>query len=57
MMDALGGRAVRDLTNRDVAEYLRSLDKAGASARTVNRHRQVISAVFSFGMREDSLGG
>ena len=56
-MDALGGRAVRDLTNRDVAEYLRSLDKAGASARTVNRHRQVISAVFSFGMREDSLGG
>jgi integrase len=45
---------VKDLTTRDVAEYLRSLDKAGASARTVNKHRQVISAAFSFGMREDT---
>jgi integrase len=54
MMDALGARAVKDLTTRDVAEYLRSLDKAGASVRTVNKHRQVISAAFSFGMREDT---
>ncbi len=54
MMANLGDRAAKDLTTRDIAEYLRSLDRAGASPRTVNKHRQVISAVFSFGMREDT---
>ena len=54
LMAALGDRAVNGLSTRDVAEYLRSLDKSGASPRTVNKHRQVISAVFSFGMREDT---
>lgn len=54
MMAGLGDRPVKDLTTRDIAEYLRSLDKAGASPRTVNKHRQVISAAFSFGMREDT---
>jgi len=54
LMARLGDRAVKDLTTRDIAEYLRSLDQAGASPRTVNKHRQVISAVFSFGMREDT---
>lgn len=54
MMRALGERAATELTTRGVAEYLRSLDKSGASPRTVNKHRQVISAVFNFGMREDT---
>ena len=54
MMAKLGDRAAKDLTTRDIAEYLRSLDQDGASPRTVNKHRQVISAVFSFGMRKDT---
>jgi integrase len=54
MMAKLGDRTADDLTTRDVAEYLRVLDKAGASPRTVNKHRQVISAMLSFGMREDT---
>lgn len=54
MMRALGDRPANQLTTRDIAEFLRSLDRARARPRTVNKHRQVISAVFSFGMREDT---
>ena len=54
MMTRLGDRRVTELTTRDIAEYLRSLERDGAAPRTVNKHRQVISAVFSFGMREDT---
>jgi integrase len=54
MMGALGDGAAKDITTRAVADYLRSLDRRGASPRTVNKHRQVISAVFAFGMREDT---
>ena len=32
-----------------MAEYLRSLDRAGARPRRVNKHRQVISAVYGYG--------
>jgi integrase len=56
LIGSLGDRPVKDMTTREVAEYLRTLDKMGASPRTVNKHRQVISAVFSFGMREDTNG-
>lgn len=54
LIGSLGDRPVRDMTTREVAEYLRTLDTSGANPRTVNKHRQVISAVFSFGMREDT---
>jgi integrase len=54
MMAALGDRQAKDVTTRTVADYLRSLDRRGASPRTVNKHRQVISAMFAFGMREDT---
>jgi integrase len=54
LMSAFGERAVNTITTRDVAEYLRRLDKAGATPRTVNKHRQVISAIYGYGMREDT---
>ena len=54
MMSALGDQSAKEITTRVVADYLRSLDRGGASPRTVNKHRQVISAVFTFGMREDT---
>ncbi|MBV9165605.1 MAG: tyrosine-type recombinase/integrase [Solirubrobacterales bacterium] len=56
LMAAFGFRPARGITTRDVAEYLRGLDKAGARPRTVNKHRQVISAIYTYGMREDSYG-
>jgi integrase len=54
LMSAFGERAVNAITTKDVADYLRRLDKAGATPRTVNKHRQVISAIYGYGMREDS---
>jgi integrase len=54
LISALGDQLVNGMTTRTIAEYLRSLDRRGASPRTVNKHRQVISAVFTFGMREDT---
>ena len=53
---AFGDRAAISITTRDVAEYLRGLDRAGATPRTVNKHRQVISAIYGYAMREDSYG-
>jgi integrase len=54
LMSAFGDRATNAITTKDVADYLRRLDKAGATARTVNKHRQVISAIYGYGMREDT---
>jgi len=54
MMARFGDRPVMEITSREVAEYLRSLDRAGTQPRSVNKHRQVLSAIFSYGMREDT---
>jgi integrase len=56
LMASLGDRPVRSLTSREISEHLRRLDTSGASPRTVNKHRQVILAVFNYGMREDTVG-
>jgi len=54
LMAALGNRPAREITTREVAEHLRSLDRAGATPRTVNKQRQVISAIYGYAMREDT---
>jgi integrase len=54
LMAAFGDRPAREITTRDVAEYLRGLDQCGKSPRMVNKHRQAICAIFSYGMREDA---
>ena len=56
LMAALGHRPVRAITTREVSDHLRRLDASGAGPRTVNKHRQVILAVFNYSMREDALG-
>ncbi len=56
LMAAFGDRAAEEITTRQVAEYLRGLDRANAHPRTVNKHRQVISAIYGYGMREDTFG-
>lgn len=53
LMAAFGDRPAREVSVREVAEYLRQLDKT-SRPRTVNKHRQVISAVFGYGLREDT---
>ena len=54
LMSAFGDRPANAITTKDVADYLRRLDKAGATPRTVNKHRQVISAIYGYAMREDT---
>ena len=56
LIAAFGDVAARAITTKDVADYLRRLDGAGATARTVNKHRQVISAIYGYAMREDAYG-
>lgn len=54
MMARFGDRPILEVTTRDVAEYLRALDRAGTQPRSVNKHRQVLSAIFTYAMREDT---
>lgn len=54
LMEHFGDRRAKEITTREVAEYLRALERAGASPRKVNRHRQVISAMYGYAMREDA---
>ncbi len=54
MMARFGNRRIREITTRDLAEYLRSLDRMGTRPRSVNKHRQVLSSMFSYAMREDA---
>lgn len=54
LMSTFGDRPAQEIATRDVAEYLRRLDQGSAHPRTVNKHRQVISAIFGYAMREDA---
>ncbi len=56
LMAAFGDRSASKISTRDVAEYLRGLDRNGATPRTANKHRQVISAIFGYAMRDDAHG-
>lgn len=54
-MAAFGDRRASEVTTRDVSEFLRALDREGLSARNVNKHRQVLAAMFSYACRGDSF--
>lgn len=54
MMASFGDRPVEEITTREVAEYLRALDRSGTQPRSVNKHRQVLSAIYAYAMREDT---
>ena len=54
MMAAFGDVPISDITTTDISHFLRSLDKVLASPRTVNKHRQVLSAIFNYARREDT---
>lgn len=56
VMAALGGRPVRDITTREVEDLLRLTASTGVAPRTVNKVRQLICAIFSYGMRPSTYG-
>jgi len=48
IMTALGDRAAADVTTREINQLLDDVAAAGASPRTVNKHRQLICAIFNY---------
>jgi len=48
---ALGNLPAREITTRDVETLLRAVAAAGVAPRTVNKTRQLVCAIFNYGMR------
>ena len=49
IMKALGGRPAMDITTREINQLLDEIASTGISARTVNKHRRLICAIFNYG--------
>jgi integrase len=56
LMRAFGGVRLASITTADVARFLAALDREDVSARTVNKHRQVLHAIFEYARRDDAFG-
>jgi len=54
LMAEFGDRSALRITVRDVAEYLRRIEREGRKPRLVNKHRQVVQAIYGYGQREDT---
>jgi integrase len=52
IMAALGDRPAAEVTTRDINAVLAQVAGRGASPRTVNKHRQLICASYSYGCQE-----
>ncbi len=55
IMAALGDQPAAKVTVREVEALLAKVSASGASPRTVNKHRAIISAVFNYGARESTF--
>jgi hypothetical protein len=51
IMHGLGERRIATVSTADVAAFLRGLERDGMSARSVNKHRGLLSAMFSYSAR------
>lgn len=56
IMASLGDRPAREVTTREIEDLLRSIASTGVAPRTVNKARQLICAIFSYGMRPSTYG-
>ena len=54
LMAAFGDRPAEKITTREISTFLRKLDSEGVSPRSVNKNRQVLSAIFGFACRVDT---
>jgi integrase len=54
IIGAFGDLAAADVTTADVSRFLRSLDSTGLTPRSINKHRQVLAAMFTYGSRSDT---
>jgi integrase len=55
IMGTFGDMPVADVTTSDVSSFLRRLDDEGLTPRNVNKHRQVLQAIFAYACRSDTL--
>ena len=55
IMAALGDRPAREVTTREVEDLLRAIARTGVTPRTVNKARQLICAIFNYGMRPSTF--
>ncbi len=54
LLAEFGDRGASAITVREVAEYLRRLEREGRKPRVINKHRQIIHAMYGYGQREDT---
>jgi integrase len=54
ILAALGDKSIESVRTRDVSAFLRSLGAEGLTPRNVNKHRQVLAAMFQYACREDA---
>ena len=55
IMKAFGDRPAAEVTTAGVSQFLRSLDRDGLTPRNVNKHREVLAAMFAYGCRSDTF--
>lgn len=56
IMAAFGDRPAGEVTTAEISRFLRSLDREGLTPRNVNKHRQVLAAIFAYACRSDTHG-
>jgi integrase len=55
IMAALGDRSAADVTTTEVEDLLAAIEAAGGSARTVNKKRALVHAVFEYGVKRHGV--
>jgi integrase len=55
IIEALGDRSAAKLSVRDIDTLLTTVSSAGCSARNVNKHRALVSAVFNYGIKDSAF--
>lgn len=56
IMAALGDVAAESVTTRTINKLLAEVARHGASPRTVNKHRQLVCAIYGYGCQEATFG-
>src|SRR5215216_5152054 len=56
IIESLGDRPAAEVTTRDINTMLATLSATGVSARTVNKSRQLICAIYNYACREATFG-
>src|SRR5439155_1111597 len=54
ILAAFGDRPIAEVKTREVSMFLRALDAEGLTPRNVNKHRQMLAAMFQYACREDA---